>query len=107
MEYIQRLRELASWYRDLAEQTESSSIRQDRLRTADLLEREAECSELAFASPTLKLRARACSQSETATAGNNAGRMPATRRRGAMPNTSVPTMPQTRSRQCARLIPLP
>jgi hypothetical protein len=58
MEYIQRLRELASWYREFAEQTESSSIWQDRLRTADLLEREAACSELAFARPTLKLRAR-------------------------------------------------
>jgi hypothetical protein len=58
MEYIRRLRELASWYRHLAEQTENPSIRQDRLRTADFLEREAACSELAFASSTLKLRTR-------------------------------------------------
>ncbi|HXP06544.1 MAG TPA: hypothetical protein VN808_20685 [Stellaceae bacterium] len=57
MEYLQRLHELASWYRDLAEHTENASIRQDRLRTADFLEREAACSELAFASPTVKLRA--------------------------------------------------
>ena len=57
MEHIQRLRELASWYRGLAERAENPSIRQDRLRTADFLEREASCSELAFASPTVKLRA--------------------------------------------------
>ncbi len=57
MEYIQRLRELASWYRHLAEQAENPSIRADRLRTADFLEKEAMHSELAFASPAAKLRA--------------------------------------------------
>ncbi len=57
MEYIQRLRELASWYRDLAARTENPPIRQDRLRAAEFLEREAACSQLAFASPTVKLRA--------------------------------------------------
>jgi hypothetical protein len=58
VEYIQRLRELASWYRDLAEQAENPPIREDRRRTADFFEREAMYSELAFASPTARLRAR-------------------------------------------------
>jgi len=57
MEDIQRLRELASWYRDLAQHTENPVVRQDRLRAAEFLEREAACSQLAFASPTVKLRA--------------------------------------------------
>jgi hypothetical protein len=41
MDQAQRLRELASWYREFAERTENPTIWDARLRTAEDLEREA------------------------------------------------------------------
>jgi hypothetical protein len=42
MENAEKLRELASWYRDFAEQAENAAIWDSRLRTAEDLEAEAE-----------------------------------------------------------------
>jgi hypothetical protein len=41
MEQAQRLRDLASWYREFAERAENPAIWDARLRTAEDLEREA------------------------------------------------------------------
>ena len=41
MDQAQKLRELASWYREFAERTENVTIWDARLRTAEDLEREA------------------------------------------------------------------
>jgi hypothetical protein len=42
MQMVEKLRELASWYRDLAERAGSAAIWDSRLRTAEDLEDEAE-----------------------------------------------------------------
>lgn len=42
MDPAEKLRELASWYRDYAERAGSAAIWEQRLRTAEDLEREAE-----------------------------------------------------------------
>jgi hypothetical protein len=42
MENAEKLRELASWYRDFAEEAENAAIWDSRLRTAEDLEAEAE-----------------------------------------------------------------
>jgi hypothetical protein len=57
MEQVEQLRKTAAWYRDLAAQAVDPDIRNDRLRAAALLEREAAFTELAFVRPTIKLRA--------------------------------------------------
>jgi hypothetical protein len=41
MDQAQRLRDLATWYREFAERTENPAIWDARLRTAEDLEREA------------------------------------------------------------------
>jgi hypothetical protein len=41
MDQAQKLRDLASWYREFAERTENPTIWDARLRTAEDLEREA------------------------------------------------------------------
>ena len=41
MDQAQRLRDLATWYREFAERTENPAIWHARLRTAEDLEREA------------------------------------------------------------------
>ena len=41
MDQAQRLRDLASWYREFAERTENPAIWDARLRTAEDLEKEA------------------------------------------------------------------
>jgi len=41
MDQAQKLRDLATWYREFAERTENPTIWDARLRTADDLEREA------------------------------------------------------------------
>jgi len=41
MDQAQKLRELASWYREFAERAENPAIWDTRLRTAEDLEREA------------------------------------------------------------------
>jgi hypothetical protein len=56
MEQIEQLRKTAAWYRDLAAQAANPDIRDDRLRAAALLEREAAFTEQAFVSPAIKLR---------------------------------------------------
>jgi hypothetical protein len=45
MDQPQKLRDLATWYREFAERTENPTIWDSRLRTADDLEREAEALE--------------------------------------------------------------
>ena len=45
MDQAQRLRDLATWYREFAERTENPAIWDSRLRTAEDLEREAEALE--------------------------------------------------------------
>jgi len=42
MGQVQKLRDLASWYREFAERTENVTIWDARLRTAEDLEREAD-----------------------------------------------------------------
>ena len=42
MDQAQKLRDLASWYREFAERAESAAIWDARLRTAEDLEREAD-----------------------------------------------------------------
>jgi hypothetical protein len=48
MAQAQRLRDLATWYREFAERTENPAIWDARLRTAEDLEREAEALESRF-----------------------------------------------------------
>ena len=45
MDQAQKLRDLASWYREFAERAENPSIWDARLRTAEDLEREAVAAE--------------------------------------------------------------
>jgi hypothetical protein len=45
MDQAQRLRDLATWYRECAERTENPAIWDARLRTAEDLEREAKALE--------------------------------------------------------------
>jgi hypothetical protein len=45
MDQVQKLRDLATWYREFAERTENPTIWDARLRTADDLEREADALE--------------------------------------------------------------
>jgi hypothetical protein len=45
MDQAQRLRDLATWYREFAERTDNPTIWDSRLRTAEDLEREAEALE--------------------------------------------------------------
>jgi hypothetical protein len=45
MDQAQRLRDLATWYREFAERTENPAIWDARLRTAEDLEREAKALE--------------------------------------------------------------
>lgn len=59
MEHVEQLRKLASRYRQLAEQTADPEIREDRLRAAALLDREATHTERAFVSPAAALGASA------------------------------------------------
>jgi len=49
MEHLTELRQLAAWYRELADQAVDPDARIDRLRAAALLEREAHFTERAFA----------------------------------------------------------
>jgi hypothetical protein len=42
MDQVEKLRELAAWYREYAERAENPAIWDARLRTAEDLEREAE-----------------------------------------------------------------
>jgi hypothetical protein len=42
MDQVQKLRDLASWYREFAERTQNPTIWDARLRTAEDLEREAD-----------------------------------------------------------------
>jgi hypothetical protein len=42
MDQAQKLRDLASWYREFAERAENPAIWDSRLRTAEELEREAD-----------------------------------------------------------------
>jgi hypothetical protein len=48
MDQAQRLRDLATWYREFAERTENPAIWDSRLRTAEDLEREAEALETRY-----------------------------------------------------------
>jgi len=56
MDQIRKLRELAAQYRKLAAGAENGTVREDRLRTAALLEKEAAYTECAFVSPTARMR---------------------------------------------------
>jgi len=49
MDQVEKLRELAAWYREYAERAENPAIWDARLRTAEDLEREAEA--MRFAEP--------------------------------------------------------
>ncbi len=46
MDQAQKLRDLATWYREFAERTENPAIWDARLRTAEDLEREADALEI-------------------------------------------------------------
>ena len=56
MDEVRKLRDLAARYRALAARAEDGSVRDERLRTAALLEQEAAYTECAFMSPTARLR---------------------------------------------------
>jgi hypothetical protein len=48
MEHLTELRRLAAWYRELADRAVDADARNDRLRAAAMLEREADFTERAF-----------------------------------------------------------
>ncbi|HTW53986.1 MAG TPA: hypothetical protein VME45_19015 [Stellaceae bacterium] len=56
VDQVRKLRHLAAQYRILAAGAENNSVREERLRTAALLEREAAYTECAFISPPARLR---------------------------------------------------
>lgn len=55
MGQVPKLRQLAARHRTLAASAEDPAVREERLRTAALLHREASITESAFVSPTTRL----------------------------------------------------
>ena len=72
MDQAQKLRDLASWYRELAERAGNSAIWDARLRTAEKLEEEASSLEHRCKSPASLARRR--ERDSLRNAGRNGGK---------------------------------